>query len=77
MTQLVCLDCRERAAGMYGVIPYAVAQGAVEFPWALAQSIVYSVITYFMIQFEFSAGETPALHPHTLLWQPMSHPCTG
>lgn len=42
---------------MYGVLPYAVAQGAVEFPWALAQSIVYSCITYFMIHFEFTAGE--------------------
>ncbi|CAL8462536.1 g2069 [Coccomyxa elongata] len=48
---------RERAAGMYGVIPYAIAQGAVEFPWALGQSIVYSCITYFMIHFEFTAAK--------------------
>lgn len=41
---------------MYGVIPYAVAQGAVELPWALGQAIVYSCITYFMIHFEFTAG---------------------
>ncbi len=44
---------------MYGVIPYAIAQGAVEFPWALGQSIVYSCITYFMIHFEFTAGVAP------------------
>jgi ABC-type multidrug transport system permease subunit len=49
--------CRERAAGMYAVLPYAVAQGAVELPWALAQSIVYSCITYFMIYFELSAAK--------------------
>ncbi|KAK9906410.1 hypothetical protein WJX75_001426 [Coccomyxa subellipsoidea] len=48
---------RERAAGMYGVIPYAVAQGAVELPWALGQAIVYSCITYFMIHFEFTAAK--------------------
>jgi hypothetical protein len=45
---------------MYGVIPYAVAQGAVELPWALGQAIVYSCITYFMIHFEFTAGAHPS-----------------
>ena len=51
--------CRERAAGMYAVLPYAIAQGAVELPWALAQALVYSLITYFMIYFQISAGERP------------------
>ena len=55
------VPCRERAAGMYAVLPYAIAQGAVELPWALGQAIVYSVITYFMIYFEMNAGERPLL----------------
>lgn len=55
----IWLRCRERAAGMYGVIPYAIAQGAVELPWALAQSVVYACITYFMIYFEINAGSLP------------------
>ena len=42
---------------MYAVLPYAVAQGAVELPWALGQAIVYSCITYFMIYFEMSAAK--------------------
>ena len=40
---------------------YAIAQGAVELPWALGQAIVYSVITYFMIYFEMNAGKRPSL----------------
>ena len=44
---------------MYAVLPYAIAQGAVEIPWALAQALVYSVITYFMIYFQMDAGERP------------------
>lgn len=43
---------RERAAGMYSAIPYAVAQGLVEIPYIAAQTILYGVITYFMIHFE-------------------------
>ena len=54
--------CRERAAGMYAVLPYAVAQGAVELPWALGQALVYSCITYFMIYFEIDAAKS-APHP--------------
>ncbi len=48
---------RERAAGMYAVIPYAIAQGATEIPWALAQTLLFSCIAYFMIHFDFTAGE--------------------
>ncbi|KAJ0554077.1 putative ABC-type sulfate transporter [Helianthus annuus] len=43
---------RERAAGMYSAIPYAIAQGLVEIPYVASQTIVYGVITYFMINFE-------------------------
>ncbi len=54
----VTLDwCRERAAGMYAVIPYATAIGATEIPWALGQTLLFSCISYFMIHFNFTAGE--------------------
>ncbi|KAF3555255.1 hypothetical protein F2Q69_00016938 [Brassica cretica] len=43
---------REKAAGMYGPIPYAAAQGLVEIPYILTQTILYGVITYFTIGFE-------------------------
>lgn len=33
---------RERAAGMYTALPMAVAQGNVEIPYLLAQTVVYS-----------------------------------
>lgn len=31
-------------------------QGAVEIPYVLLQTIIYSLITYSMIQFEWTAG---------------------
>ncbi|KAI3806303.1 hypothetical protein L1987_22202 [Smallanthus sonchifolius] len=43
---------RERAAGMYSAIPYAIAQGLVEIPYIATQTILYGVTTYFMINFE-------------------------
>ncbi|KAL9660657.1 hypothetical protein QQ045_025474 [Rhodiola kirilowii] len=48
---------RERAAGMYSPYPYALAQasfiqGLVEIPYILVQTIIYGVITFFMINFE-------------------------
>ncbi|XVE79409.1 hypothetical protein DITRI_Ditri14bG0056300 [Diplodiscus trichospermus] len=46
---------RERAAGMYAPTSYAVAQGLVEVPYILAQTILFGVITYFMINFERTA----------------------
>ena len=36
---------------------YAIAQGATEIPWALAQTLLFSCIAYFMIHFDFTAGE--------------------
>ncbi|GAQ78767.1 pleiotropic drug resistance protein [Klebsormidium nitens] len=46
---------RERAAGMYSAIPYTLAQGAIEFPYVIVQSIIYSLITYSLIHFEWTA----------------------
>uniref|UniRef100_F6GUS2 ABC transporter domain-containing protein n=1 Tax=Vitis vinifera TaxID=29760 RepID=F6GUS2_VITVI len=46
---------RERAAGMYSPFPYAAAQGLVEIPYTILQTIVFGVITFFMINFERTA----------------------
>ncbi|GLT81708.1 hypothetical protein SLE2022_001440 [Rubroshorea leprosula] len=46
---------RERAAGMYSPIAYAAAQGLVEVPYIAAQTIIFGVITYFMVNFERTA----------------------
>ncbi|GLT27269.1 hypothetical protein SLA2020_022810 [Shorea laevis] len=46
---------RERAAGMYSPIAYAVAQGLVELPYIATQTIIFGVITYFMVNFERTA----------------------
>ncbi|XP_028784726.1 ABC transporter G family member 31 [Neltuma alba] len=48
---------REKAAGMYSPIAYAAAQGLVEIPYILVQTILYGVITYFMVDFELTAGK--------------------
>jgi ABC-type multidrug transport system permease subunit len=48
---------RERAAGMYSPMPYAMAQAMVEIPYILVQSTVYALITYSMINFEWTAAK--------------------
>ncbi|KAL3696501.1 hypothetical protein R1sor_010577 [Riccia sorocarpa] len=48
---------RERAAGMYSSIPYALAQGVIEVPYVFTQTVVYSLITYSMIHFEWTAAK--------------------
>ncbi|CAI0544493.1 unnamed protein product, partial [Linum tenue] len=48
---------REKAAGLYSPLAYAAAQGIVELPYIFAQTILYSCITYYMINFERSAGK--------------------
>uniref|UniRef100_A0A5B7BKX4 Putative ABC transporter G family member 31-like n=1 Tax=Davidia involucrata TaxID=16924 RepID=A0A5B7BKX4_DAVIN len=48
---------RERAAGMYSPFPYAAAQGLVELPYIAVQTMLYGVITYFMINFERTVGK--------------------
>uniref|UniRef100_A0A6J1C459 ABC transporter G family member 31-like n=1 Tax=Momordica charantia TaxID=3673 RepID=A0A6J1C459_MOMCH len=48
---------RERAAGMYSPIIYALAQGLVEIPYIAAQTIIFGVITYYMVNFERTLGK--------------------
>jgi hypothetical protein len=48
---------RERAAGMYSAFPYAFGQVVIELPYALAQDILYGVIVYSMIGFEWTAAK--------------------
>ncbi|CAN1121694.1 ABC transporter G family member 40 [Linum perenne] len=48
---------RERAAGMYSALPYAYAQVVIELPYILVQTLVYGVITYAMIGFEWDAAK--------------------
>ncbi|CAL5426860.1 unnamed protein product [Camellia sinensis] len=48
---------RERAAGMYSAFPYAAAQGLVEIPYIAVQTILFAIITYFMIDFERTVGK--------------------
>ncbi|KAH9700610.1 ABC transporter G family member 31 [Citrus sinensis] len=43
---------REKAAGMYSPIPFAAAQGLVEIPYVFVQTLLFGVITYFMVNFE-------------------------
>ncbi|KAJ8637684.1 hypothetical protein MRB53_011951 [Persea americana] len=47
---------RERAAGMYSALPYAFAQVAVEIPYIFVQTVVYGVIVYAMIAFDWTAA---------------------
>ncbi|KAL2898725.1 ABC transporter G family member 31 [Bienertia sinuspersici] len=43
---------REKAAGMYSPLAYAAAQALVEVPYIALQTLMYGIITYFMIGFE-------------------------
>ncbi|CAL9782849.1 unnamed protein product [Musa acuminata subsp. burmannicoides] len=43
---------RERATRMYASFPYAAAQGIVEIPYILLQTIIFGLITFFMINYE-------------------------
>ncbi|XP_027349250.1 ABC transporter G family member 34-like [Abrus precatorius] len=46
---------RERAAGMYSAIPYALGQVAIEAVYNLIQTVIYTVVVYSMIGFEWKA----------------------
>ncbi|KAK0583718.1 hypothetical protein LWI29_001978 [Acer saccharum] len=48
---------RERAAGMYSALPYAFAQVAIEVIYVTIQTIIYSLILYSMIGFEWHVGK--------------------
>ncbi|XP_044495069.1 pleiotropic drug resistance protein 1-like isoform X1 [Mangifera indica] len=45
---------RERAAGMYSAMPYALAQVLIELPYAFQQALTYGVIVYTMMGFELT-----------------------
>ncbi|XP_076910337.1 ABC transporter G family member 35-like [Bidens hawaiensis] len=48
---------RERAAGMYSSLPYAMGQVFVEIPYVLLQTIYYTAIVYTMVSFEWEADK--------------------
>ncbi|XP_078168201.1 ABC transporter G family member 36-like isoform X2 [Carex rostrata] len=48
---------RERAAGMYSALPYAFGQVFIEIPYIFIQSVIYCVIVYAMIGFEWTAAK--------------------
>ncbi|CAK7336270.1 unnamed protein product [Dovyalis caffra] len=48
---------RERAAGMYSALPYAVAQVLIELPYIFVQAAVYGIIVYSMIGFEWTVAK--------------------
>ncbi|ESW09050.1 hypothetical protein PHAVU_009G096200 [Phaseolus vulgaris] len=48
---------RERAAGMYSALPYAFGQVAIEIPYILIQTLVYGVIVYAMIGFDWTLSK--------------------
>ncbi|XP_057870079.1 ABC transporter G family member 36 isoform X2 [Cryptomeria japonica] len=45
---------REKAAGMYSPLPYALSQIVIEIPYIFLQTVMYGLITYFMIGFQLS-----------------------
>ncbi|KAF1894840.1 hypothetical protein Lal_00028284 [Lupinus albus] len=48
---------REKASGMYSPIAYGAAQGLVELPYIFAQTLIFGLITYFMVNFERDVGK--------------------
>ncbi|KAL4583820.1 hypothetical protein LXL04_008404 [Taraxacum kok-saghyz] len=48
---------RERAAGMYAVLPYALAQVFVEIPYVLLETTYYTIIVYAMVSFEWTTSK--------------------
>ncbi|MBA0756002.1 hypothetical protein Gogos_021194 [Gossypium gossypioides] len=48
---------RERAAGMYSAMPYAISQVIIEMPYIFIQAATYGLIVYAMIGFEWTAAK--------------------
>ncbi|XP_038716845.1 ABC transporter G family member 29-like [Tripterygium wilfordii] len=48
---------RERAAGMYSALPYALAQVLCEIPYVLVQTTYYTLIVYAMVAFQWTAAK--------------------
>ena len=42
---------------MYARLPYALTQGDVELPYLMLQAVIFSVIVYAMIGFQWTAGD--------------------
>ncbi|WOK97977.1 hypothetical protein Cni_G06685 [Canna indica] len=45
---------REKAAGMYSALPYALGQALIELPYIFVQSVVYGTIVYSMVGYEWT-----------------------
>ncbi|KAK9906144.1 hypothetical protein M0R45_002850 [Rubus argutus] len=48
---------RERAAGMYSALPYALAQVIIEIPYVFLQTTYYTLIVYAMVSFQWTAAK--------------------
>ncbi|KAJ8452102.1 hypothetical protein Cgig2_016683 [Carnegiea gigantea] len=48
---------RERAAGMYSALPYAISQVVVEIPYIFVQATYYTLIVYAMVSFQWTAAK--------------------
>lgn len=48
---------REKAAGMYSALPYAYAQVAIEIPYTFVQTILYGILVYGMVAFDWTAAK--------------------
>ncbi|XP_027181577.1 pleiotropic drug resistance protein 1-like isoform X1 [Coffea eugenioides] len=48
---------RERAAGMYSALPYAFGQVVIEIPYNFVQTLIYGIIIYAMIGFEWTVAK--------------------
>ncbi|KAF7135728.1 hypothetical protein RHSIM_Rhsim08G0227200 [Rhododendron simsii] len=48
---------REKAAGMYSALPYALAQVITELPYVLVEAVFFSLIVYSMMGFEWAAAK--------------------
>lgn len=48
---------RERAAGMYSALPYAISQVAIEMIYVAIQTVIYAILLYSMIGFEWNVGK--------------------
>ncbi|XP_059641743.1 ABC transporter G family member 42-like isoform X1 [Cornus florida] len=48
---------RERAAGMYSALPYAMAQVIAEIPYVFIQTTYYSLIVYAMVSFQWTLAK--------------------
>ncbi|XP_062163795.1 pleiotropic drug resistance protein 1-like isoform X2 [Alnus glutinosa] len=48
---------RERAAGMYSALPYAFGQVFIELPYIFVQTLIYGIIVYAMIGFDWKVGK--------------------